>query len=371
MKICYLADAESVHTQKWVKYFADQGHEVHLISRRCFGGANLSGVELHLLKGTPQLRGMWRLDGAYTVIQIWSTIRRISPGILHAHFASSYGFWGALCCFHPFVLTAWGSDILVWPKRNWWLRWKVKFALRKADLITCDADHMIERMVELGAAREKIRLNYFGIDTQKFNPKRRDDKFKEELQLGSDSPTIISLRGLRPIYDAESLIKAVPLVLNEVPGAKFIIAGDGEQRGYLEDLGKSLGVLDNIKFVGFISQEELPRYLASVDVYVSTALSDGGLAASTAEAMASELPVVITDFGDNRKWVKDGEGGCIVPPKNPTVLSERIIYLLKNEDVRRRLGKINRRVIEERNNYDKEMGRMEHTYKQLMKGHTR
>ncbi|GAH34462.1 unnamed protein product, partial [marine sediment metagenome] len=137
---------------------------------------------------------------------------------------------------------------------------------------------------------------------------------------------IISFRSLEPIYDVESLIKAIPSVLKEIPSAKFIVAGDGEQRKYLENLGVSLGISGSIRFVGFVENDELPQYLASADVYVSTSLSDAGIAVSTAEAMACGLPVVITDFGDNRKWVENGINGFLVPPKSPEALASKIAY---------------------------------------------
>ncbi len=365
MKICYVGDAGSIHTQKWVNYFADKGHEVCLISPRPFGGDGLRNIDLHVLK---MINGVRFVNIPLSVLQIVRIINRKNPDLLHAHHVTSSGFWAALCRFHPYVLTAWGSDIVVQPKKSKLVRWKATFALKRADMITCDAEHMAERMVEMGVAKEKIRLIYFGVDTQKFSAKQTDAEVKEKLQLPSDSPIVISLRSLYPIYDLESLVKAVPLVLGKVPEAKFIIVGDGEQRGYLENLATSLGVGDSMRFLGPISNSEIPRYLASSDVYVSTSLSDAGLAASTAEAMACELPVVITDFGDNSQWVKDGQGGFVVPAKSPPLLAERIVYLLKNEDVRRKFGKVNREVIEERNDYYKEMEKVEHVYLTLTGG---
>jgi glycosyltransferase involved in cell wall biosynthesis len=363
MRICYIANAESIHTQRWVQYFAGKGHEVHLISSTSPVGNCPQNVRLYLIKVLQGIRGV---NHPFSTIQIRRIMNRINPDILHAHYVADYGFWAALCWFHPFVVTAWGSDILVRPQESKLSKWMVKFTLKQADLITCDAEHLTYRMTDLGARKEKIKIIYFGVDIHKFNSKQRDVGLKEKLELKSSSPTIISLRNLSPIYDVESLIKAIPLVLSNVPDAKFIIAGDGEQRNYLENLAVSLGVPDSIKFTGRIPNDELPRYVASSDIYVSTSLSDAGLAASTAEAMACELPVVITDFGNNRDWVKDGEGGFIIPTKNPFILAEKIGFLLKNEDVRRRFGKINRGVIEERNNYEKEMKLMEDIYFQLI-----
>jgi len=180
---------------------------------------------------------------------------------------------------------------------------------------------------------------------------------------------VISLRNLDPIYDVESLIRSVPWVLKEVPESKFLIAGKGSEEKRLRELAKSLGVSDNVKFVGFIPNKELPAYLNTVDVCVSTSLSDAGIAASTAEAMACGLAVIVTDVADNRKWVEDGVNGFVVPIKDPKSLAEKIIYLLRNEDIRNQFGKINRKIIEERNNYYKEMEKMEEVYKELIQRH--
>ena len=365
MKICYVGDAGSIHTQKWVNYFAGKGHKVYLISPRTFGGSALRNINLHLLK---MINGVRFMNVPLAMIQIARIISREAPDILHAHQVTQSGFWCALCGFHPYVLTAWGSDIVVQPKKSKLIKWKATFALKRADMITCDAQHMVERMVEMGVAREKIKLIYFGVDTEKFNAKKRDAKIKEELNITSDSPIVISLRGMSPIYDLESLVKAAPLVLEKVPEVKFIIVGDGEQRSYLENLATSLAVIDSIRFVGPVSNSDIPRYLASSDVYVSTSLSDAGLAASTAEAMACELPTVVTDFGDNSHWVKEGQGGYVIPVKSPSLLAERIVYLLENENIRRKFGKFNREVIEERNDSNKEMGKVEHLYLTLTKG---
>ena len=162
------------------------------------------------------------------------------------------------------------------------------------------------------------------------------------------------------------LIRSIPYVLVRFPGAKFIIAGEGPEDSALERLATSLGVMGSIRFVGGLLEEQLPRYLALADVYVSTSLSDAGLAASTAEAMACQLPVVVTNSGENHEWVKEGENGFIVPTDDAKALADRIVYLLENADVRRAFGLANRKVIDERNNFHREMGRMETLYGEIV-----
>jgi len=363
MKICYLANAQSIHTQKWIKFFADKGHEIHLIS---FEKGHIENVKVHNLKQpfAPRFRSLPRAR------IIKRLIERINPEILHAHYLFGYGFYGALCGFKPFIVTAWGSDVLFLPSegliKQFIKRYMLKYVIGKADLITCDAKYVKEAMIWLGAASEKISLICFGVDTRRFSPGEKSEKLRVELGI-YNSPVVISLRNLEPIYDVESLIKSVPLVLKEIPESKFLIAGKGSEEKRLMELAKSLGVSGNVKFIGFIQNEQIPQYLNTVDIYVSTSLSDAGIAASTAEAMACGLPVIVTDVADNKNWVEDGLNGFVVPVKDPKSLAEKIIYLLKNEDIRKEFGKINRKIIEERNNYYKEMEKMEDVYKELIR----
>ena len=366
MRICYLADASSVHTRKWTGHFVEKRHDVHVIS---FEDAKIEGVTVHVLKLPVLIRNATFPLKVASIYRIKTLIQEMEPDILHAHYVTNYGLFGALCNFNPFVITAWGSDILIVPESRLISaikRYIATYTLKKADSVTCDAEHMKETMKRLGVPEEKIKLIYFGIDTRRFSPGQKSEKLKVRLGV-YNSPTIITLRNLRPVYDVESLIKSVPLVLKEIPESKFIIAGKGPEEERLKELAKSLGVSDSVKFIGFIPNDELPEYLNSMDVYVSTSLSDAGLAASTAEAMSCGLPVIVTDVADNKEWVEDGITGFVVPTKDPKLLAEKIIYLLQNENVRKKFGKISRKIIEERNNYHKEMGKMEKIYKELVR----
>ncbi len=355
MKICFLAEASSIHSKKWVEYFAQKGHKVHWISLTPPTQVNIEKIKFYQFKG----------NLLFNAMRIKKLIRKIAPDILHAHYAGKDGFIGALSGFHPFVLTAWGSDVLFTAKSK--IKGPfVKFALNKADLITCDAEHMKKAMEQLGMPVAKIKIIHFGIDAEKFSPGVKNEKLIKELGL-SGYHTIISLRNLESIYNLESLIKSIPLILKEMPKTKFVIAGTGPQEKMLKKLAHSLKILEMTQFIGRIPNDEMPKYLKTADIYVSTSLSDAGIAASTAEAMACGLPVVITDFGENREWVNDGKNGFVVPIKNPELLAEKIIYLLKDEDRRAKFGKINRRIIEERNSYNKEMAKMEVLYEELIR----
>lgn len=357
MKICFIANTGLVHTHRWAKYFIDKGHEIHVISTE---KDKVKGATNHNLTKIPKLIF---ITGP---IQTRRIINKIKPDIVHAHSLATNGFFAARSGFHPLVVTAWGSDVLIAPKKSRIINRVVRFVLKKADLITCDGENTKAAMITLGAEPKKIRIIYFGIDTKRNNPNRSDEKLKRRLNV-SDSPTLISLRNFEPIYDVETLINAIPLVLKKISNAKFIIVSNGTRENYLKELAKSLGVSSSIIFTGRVPSDEIPVYLASSDVYVSTALSDSGLAGSTAEAMACGLPVVVTDTGCNREWIKDGENGFIIPIKDSAALAERVIYLFENKDAMKRFGKMGRGIITERQDYYKEMGKMEKLYEELIK----
>lgn len=362
MKICFLAKTKAVHTARWINYFAERGYEVTLITDR-------SSKVNEMINERVKIRKIWfpphSIAKYGALLEISRIIKEVNPDIIHAHYISHFGILAAmyqkLSGFSPIVLTAWGSDILIDPKGL--KRFQVKKALNQANLITCDATHMKEFMQkEFGVNGDKIEIINFGTDTVKYCPGSRNNAIREKLDL-KDKPIIISTRSLNPIYDIGTLIRAVPIIKAEIPNIHIVIGGQGSEKEHLQELSKALKIEESVHFVGFIQQEELPSYLTASDIYVSTSLSDAGLAASTAEAMACGLPAVITDFGDNGNWINNGNGGFLFPLKDHNELANCILQLLKNKELRREYGKRNRNIIMEHNNYYIEMKKVEDLYK--------
>jgi len=367
MKICFLADARAEHTRRWAKYFALKGHRVDLITLNPNILPDYEPVHLHVVqKPTGSSDVFSRIRNLPTVLtKIKRIIQEICPDVIHAHSAGGYSWLTMLAGFHPYVVTPWGTDILIDSKRSRWNCLITAMALRRADLITCDAYHIRDEMIHYGVPADKIRIVIFGVDITRFAPRTDDDaELREQYRLG-ESHIVISTRTLTPIHDVGTFVRAIPLIKQVFPNVSFIIVGDGSERKSLESFGESLGVVDSVRFIGYVEEDEMVRWLHVADVYVSTALADAGLAASTAEAMACELPVVVTDNADNKRWVEEGAGGFLIPMGEPEVLANRVVRLLKDREMRQEFGRFNRRVIEERNNYVTEMDRMETMYEQL------
>lgn len=364
VRICYLANASSVHTRRWVKYFVEKGHEIHVIS---FEDARIEGATVHVMKLPILLKSATFPLKVVSIYRIKALINRIKPDILHAHYVTNYGLFGALCNFNPFVITAWGSDVLIVPEARFVSMIKKYIAiytLRKADLITTDSLSSIRAIGGFGVDEEKVKLIVHGVDLKLFHPIENNEDSKKELCIPQNYQVVISTRNLEPVYDVSTFIKAIPYVIDKCPNTYFLIVGGGTLRHQLEELACKLGVTGNVRFAGSVSNMEMPEFLGGSDIFVSTSLSDTR-SVSLLEAMGCGLPVVVTDLEGNKECVKEGVNGFICPRGDFKALAEKIIYLLRDEDKKRMFGVINRRYVEKEGSYEKEMRKMKKLYKEL------
>jgi len=320
IRLAFLANGESIHTKRWLTYFVDKGHDVSLIT---FTAKPIKGVKIH------ELRYFAKLAHPLRILEVRKAIKEINPDVLHAHYISHYGIYGVLTGFRPFVVSAWGSDVLVDPKKSMIRRYALGRVLEKADLITVNSQSLIRAVIDFGAKLKKVRLIVYGVNLKQFHPGVGNKKLREKLKIPSSSRVIISTRSLEPIYCVETLINTVPLVLKSNMDTYFIIIGGGSLRRKLEIMAKKLEVSCKVRFVGAVPHKEVAKFLEASDIYVSTSLSDAS-SVSLLEAMACGLPAVVTDLEGNREWIKHGIGGFLFPKGDFRVLAEKILHLLKN-----------------------------------------
>jgi glycosyltransferase involved in cell wall biosynthesis len=269
-------------------------------------------------------------------------IRNINPDLLIGHGISGtnpYGFCSALSGYHPFLAVVWGSDILVEARNSLIFRLIAKYVLNKADGVIVDSEVQKKAAMELGCNENKIWKFPWGIDLEDFNPDISGLETKRILGW-ENNKIIISNRSHFPVYGIEYLIGAIPIVVKEMPEARFLIIGDGPLTEALKKMTKRLGVTRYANFVGRVPNQQISRYLKAADIYVSTSFSDG-TSASLLEAMACGLPVVVTDIPANNEWIQNGKNGFLVPIKDSKTLAEKIIFLAKNNNIRKFMGRSN------------------------------
>jgi glycosyltransferase involved in cell wall biosynthesis len=305
-------------------------------------------------------------NGVPWLLTIRKLLKKIDPDVLDSHYIAGQGYLAALSGFHPLVLTAWGSDILIAPKQSRFHRFVIQRVLKRADKIICDSEVVRTNLLDLKADPVKIAKIFNGIDSNLFAPEKKDAHLKRKLQIDEEAQLVICTRNFESIYNHDMLFKSIPLILAEEPNTVFVMVGAGSLREYLESLAQELDIRESVRFVGYVPHSDLPNYLASSDVYVSTSLSDS-TSLSLQEAMACEVPPVVTDVLANREWVTDEETGFIIPFNDMVKLAERIVYLLRNKQLRMSFGAKGRQIIVDNADYITEMGKVEELYSDLIR----
>lgn len=334
MKICYIS-TKSIHTRKWVEYFVGRGHEVHLITQKY---DNYCGVKTHVVD--PKLS---KLSPFFKVIKIRNLIKKIKPDILHVHQVFPFGLYGALSGYHPFILSPWGSDIAVTPERYGGLpKPLISFILGKADLVNFSDFPTKKRLIELGCDERKlISCCTIGVDSIKFSHQAKSEKLRRELEI-REKFSILNACHLRPTYNVDVFIKAIPDVLRKIKDIKFIVLGSGYLEKELKNLAKKLDVEKNITFLGGVPYKEMPKYLASVDVYVDTIKESdkagGGIGATSLETMMCETPMIMTEKPYDKNFWRDLNILSCEPLNHQDVAKKIIFLLLKDEKFRREMG---------------------------------
>ncbi|MHB1653256.1 MAG: glycosyltransferase [Desulfitobacteriaceae bacterium] len=350
MRLCFLGDAGSIHLQRWLAFFAAAGHQVDVVS---FRPCSVPGVKVHLLaSGTggriAYLKGMTRIR---------RILGEIRPDILHAHYATSFGLLAVLSGFHPLVVSAWGSDVLVAPEKSFWLRKIVQHVLHQADALTSDSSYMSSRMEELlNGEKKRLMTVTMGVSREWF----------QSLPDPSKSPwQVLSLRGHQEIYNIDVVIRSMAEVVKTLPQAKLVVAGEGPKTPSLKSLTATLGLKRNIDFVGQLPHAQVQAYLNESAVSVSVPSSDA-TAVSLLETMACGSFPVLSDVPANKEWIEDGVNGLIVPAGDAHALAQALIQSLEDQALREQALSINRERVLAKAIWEDNMAEVESLYRELL-----
>ena len=210
-----------------------------------------------------------------------------------------------------------------------------------------------------------IDVIYNGIDVERFNPNIGGDAIRQRYRL-DDNPIVLYLGRLAPYKGVQFLMQAVPLVLQEVPNAKFLITGSMRYDMLnLSQMVKQLHIEESVLFLGFIPDKFVPNLYACCDVFCYPSLWEGfGL--TPGEAGACGKPVVAFNTCAIPEVVKDGHTGLLVEPRNSIQLAHALLTLLKDENLRRKMGHQARRRVLSLFSWDKTVNQLLKLYEEIL-----
>jgi len=360
MRIAYLSIGGHIHTERWLRYFVERGHETHLLTVQ---PSPLDGVRVHDIRTGIPLKP---LHYAVALRRVRRILAEIRPDVLHTHFLTGYGYWGAFSGFHPFIMTVWGDDVYLTPHQSFLKGVLARAVLRRADLVTGDSGDILDHAVAMGADASTCHVVQWGVDLTSFHP-GVESGVRERLGIAAGAPLIISIRSFtQPYYNIDTIVGIVPRVLSSRPDAHFIFAGNEGDDAAFRAMAEGLGIDERAHFVGRIPHEELPAYLATSDVFISVPSVDA-TAVSLLEAMACGSSVIVSDLPSALEWVTDGESGLSVPPRDSDALEAAVLRLIESPDLRERLGARAGDIVRERADHRAHMARMEELMESLLK----
>jgi len=354
MRICYVVDAIGLHSDRIAAEMARRNHEIHVIAQH--GYSRTAIYRIHYAPIPEHFRltpRSWLWASVPKTIRI---IESIKPDIVHGIYIPPTGLSVLLSPCRSKVLTGLGSDYLILPRRDPFVRVISRLSLRFCDLVTIPSEATLSQIIDLGARPEAVRTLPLGVQPEFLLEDRtyRTKPFK-----------IISTRNLEPIYNLDCLIRALPTVIGEYPETIVRIAGKGSQESHLKSMVQDLGVGDSVNFLGHLDVKDLARVLSESHMYVSTSLSDS-LGISTLEAMARGCIPVLSDIPVNNELVKDKWNGRIYGGK-PEELGKALIECMNDYDmISGPFIERNRELVRQKYLWRDNMDRLEGFYRALL-----
>ena len=365
MRIILLADISSEHTEKWALALAHKGVEVGLFS---FNKASYPWYEnqnnitvLHQAENELHITGILsKLLYIKKVFPLKNVINTFQPDILHAHYATSYGLIGALSGFKPFVISAWGTDVMKFPQENFINKLLLKFNLKRANII-CATSHTISGYLKI-VTNKPITVIPFGVDTAVFYKKESEPIFEK------DTFVIGCIKSLEKVYNIDVLIKSFAVVKHKYPEKKIklLIVGKGLQEDELKSLSKELHLNKDILFTGRVPYNNIQTYFNQLDVLINIS-SYESFGVSVIEAMACKVPVIATNTGGLKEIIETERYGSLVEVDNIIDTAEAIEKFLLNEELRLQIGENGYQKVIQKYNWSANVNDMITLYQSLLK----
>ena len=201
---------------------------------------------------------------------------------------------------------------------------------RRVDGVVAISRSVLDCLSEAGVNRRSIRLIYSGIDPMPYTGLQSD------AHRATDSAVVAMLAVLQERKGHRFLLDAARVLKGRGRRIRYVFAGDGSLKTQLQTLVQTLGLREEVSFIGFV--KDVPKFLSSIDVLVLPSLYEG-LGVAALEGMAAGKPVVATRVGGLAESIVDGETGFLVPPEDGAALADAIDRLVADPFMARAMGR--------------------------------
>ncbi|WP_425538438.1 glycosyltransferase [Microaceticoccus formicicus] len=357
MKICYLADASSVHTHKWCEHFTKIGYSTIVVS---LGDGKIPNTKVYSL-GIEDLTDRSHINKLLNYITKIGRVKRIikeeNPDIIHAHYATSYGLLASLLNLHPYILSVWGSDVYDFPNSGTLQRKMLEWNLKNADILLSTSDAMREETAKY--TDKEIGVTPFGVDTGIYKPL--------DIDPISDF-TIGTIKSFYPKYGIEYLIKGYSDFIKETgaENTKLILGGKGPQEDELRALAIELGIEEKVEFLGFLDRDGVVNSFNKMDIAVfPSTLDSESFGVAAVEAGACGTPTIVSNVGGLPEATKPGYSSITVPKKDSRAITEALKKLYNDRELLNQMKINSRQYVLDTYDINKNFALVDEIYKEI------
>ena len=317
----------------------------------------LPGRQLHslwterpILRSLAQSRFLSRFGGYCEGLMLKRMCVRIGsqlyPSLIHAHFGpNGYASLSLKRRFRvPLVTTFYGHDVSSSPSQGDWNRRRRKL-FANGDLFLVEGPAMADRLVSLGCPADRIRVQRIGIDISRIRLSRPT--------LTANKPTILLAARFVEKKGFEYALRALAVLHKDGFRFNCRIIGGGPLEVDLRSIVKTKQIEQCVTFLGYRKHSEFLNELSNADMLVQPSVTardgdtEGGAPTCILEAQAAGVPIVSTYHADIPNVVLPGVSALLVPERDPESLVTAIGTLLRDSELRKRMGLQGRRFVSE------------------------
>lgn len=360
MKLCivptmfpkYKGDYYGSFVYDEAKKLVENGIEVHVLTQHNHGIPHeeiMDGIHVHRFKWLEpkEFRALVHFKGLkdnlrlvtyiisllFTLIKI---VKKYKIDIIHAHSVIPTGLVSVVVAKilgRPSVITSHGMDINNFDAKSTYGH-LISFSLNHCDKAIAVSGNLAEKMKSLGINEDKIVILRNAVDTKIFKPSKNMD-LRHEYGIGGNEILILFVGYLDTFKGIFELVDAFYEINKENKNVKLMMVGTGPKKEELKEKVLKLGLGDYVMLIGAVPSTKIHIYYQMADIFVLPSYTEG-FPLSVLEAMACGMPVVATDVGGIHEIVKNGLNGFLVSPRKRRELTEKLNFIVNNEDLRKK-----------------------------------
>lgn len=294
-----------------------------------------------------KILGMHSYHNPLHILALSRLIRKENVHILHTHgyFGSTFGRLAAILARTPVIIAHAHTTYYGFKKRNILIE---RFLSIFTDKIVCVSQAVNRFVVEVeGISEKKTCLIYNGVGKPRLFEGDSDSHVdRKSLGFGEKDLVVITIASLTPHKGHKVLIDAASIVAKRHENLRLLIVGDGPLRNKLEAYAKELQLSSKIVFTG--QRKDIVSLLKLADFFVLSSTEREGLGIALIEAMAEGLPVIGTKLGGIPEVIEDNVNGLLVEPGSSYDLAAALEKLIGGKGIREKMGRMGRRIYEQR-----------------------